>query len=118
MRDARAHLIIRALACASLLIVFVLLARGQLFSVVSIEPLAPPLDTASVIVAGTDLPSGTRLVARVVRTAAWPRSELPEGAFASIEALEGRVLRYPVPEGQPIIEAFLLPRVPVQIVAV
>jgi len=116
MRDEWTRVVIRALAFASLLSVAVLVWRAQALH--GVDPTPSSSETARVVVAGADLTPGMRLAPGIVQTAEWPRSELPPGAFASIEALEGRVLRHPVPRGQPILESFLLPRIPVQIVAV
>src|SRR5687768_5152652 len=98
MRDDRTRVVIRILGYAALLSVAVLVGQAQLLRLSGRDPLS---QTARVVVAGADLPPGTRLAAAIVDTAEWPRRDLPPGAFASIEALEGRVLRHPVPRGQP-----------------
>jgi len=117
MSDDRTRVIIRAMGYAALLVVAFLLARARTIAL-PVEVQIGPIETASVIVAGSDLAPGTRIGARVVRTTEWPAADLPAGAFTSFEALEGRVLRHAVPAGEPILESSLLPRVPVQIVAV
>jgi pilus assembly protein CpaB len=70
---------------------------------------APADQTASVVIARSDIAVGTALAAHQLETASWPRSHLPKGAFSEPEGLHDRVLRRAVATGEPILEPLLLP---------
>jgi pilus assembly protein CpaB len=70
-------------------------------------------ETVSVVVAGMDLSWGTQIdtqkVKEMVRVAPFLKESLPQGYFADIPSIEGRVLIFPVKQGELILESKLAP---------
>ena len=62
-----------------------------------------PLAMTKVVVAARDLPIGTRLGQDAVALADWPKANLPQGAFDSVEALAGRVILSRIASGTPVL---------------
>lgn len=78
----------------------------------SAAPATAPENTTEVLVATRALPVGTILDAQAIKFVAWPR-ELVEGAyFLKAEGdpgkLQGTVVRYAIPAGQPITQGALV----------
>ena len=73
-----------------------------------VDNAAPP-QTASVVVARVDLTTASTLVARNLKTVAWPKAHLPPGALLSVDVADGRVLRRPLATGEPVLESALFP---------
>jgi pilus assembly protein CpaB len=69
-----------------------------------------PEDKARIILAGTDLAWGTKIVPDMLKSAPIGRDFTPAGAFSNPADLEGRVLVTPVKQNEPILEAKLAPR--------
>lgn len=64
---------------------------------------------AQVVVAARDIDLGQPLNASMVSLVAWPAGSVPEGSFAQVEAVDGRVVRGPVLRGEPVLETRLAP---------
>lgn len=62
-----------------------------------------------IVVASKAAPMGFAADAAELRVARWPRHAVPEGAFRSPGALEGRVLARAVVKGEAVLESALLP---------
>jgi pilus assembly protein CpaB len=76
------------------------------------RPVAAPENTTEVMVATRSLPVGTILDASAVKFVAWPK-ELIEGAYyvkgeADASKLQGTVVRFAIPAGQPITQGALV----------
>ena len=59
--------------------------------------------TATVLVAGVDLPVGTALRPEHLRPLAWPATSVPEGAFQDPKKLEGKVIAVRVSKGEALL---------------
>ena len=70
---------------------------------------APQLESTAVVIARSDIAIGTALAPSQLESARWARPLVPEGAHATPEKLQGRVLRRAIAKGEPILEALLLP---------
>ena len=68
---------------------------------------AQTADHLPVVVATADIPLGTPLEATMLRTVPWPPSAWPQGAVADPGALVGRVVRTPLSQHEPVLEAKL-----------
>lgn len=68
---------------------------------------AQTADHLPVVVAAADIPLGTPLEASMLRTVPWPPSAWPAGAVADPGALVGRVVRTPLSQHEPVLEAKL-----------
>jgi pilus assembly protein CpaB len=62
-----------------------------------------------VVVATRDIELGQPLNASMLQAVPWPAGSVPNGAFGSVGALDGRVLRAQVLRGEPLLEAKLAP---------
>lgn len=62
-----------------------------------------------VVVATRDIELGQPLNASMLAAVPWPAGSVPNGAFNSVGALDGRVLRAQVLRGEPLLEAKLAP---------
>jgi pilus assembly protein CpaB len=62
-----------------------------------------------VVVAALDLPEGSVLPKEALQIAEWPVAAAPEGAFAAVDSLVGRVTRVPVFKGEAIVPGRLTP---------
>ena len=70
--------------------------------------LAPPTEeTVQIVVAGEKLTLGNRLTDAQLRTASWPKANLPEGHFSDPAAIVGRGVIVPMSPNEPILESKL-----------
>jgi pilus assembly protein CpaB len=65
--------------------------------------------TTEVVVTRAEAAAGTALTGNILTTASWPREFVPEGSFATVESLHGRVPRRPLSAGEPVLAVALLP---------
>jgi len=70
---------------------------------------APPVAEAkgNVVLAGADLPWGTKLTSEVLKMATISKEHTPSGAFSDLPSLQGRVLIAAVKQNEPILESKL-----------
>lgn len=62
-----------------------------------------------IVVASSDINLGQRVTPDLVRLVEWPAASMPSGAFDTLSALEGRVVKTGVLRGEPLSEAKLAP---------
>ncbi len=72
-------------------------------------PVVEPPQLAPVATAARDVPAGRTLAAEDVLVVDWPLEHLPEGAVGDAARLQGRVVSRVVSQGEPLLEAALLP---------
>ncbi len=63
-----------------------------------------------VVVASEDIPIGSAIKSIQVKTANWPKANMPQGAFFSAEQVTGRVALERFMSGEPIVETKLVPK--------
>lgn len=63
----------------------------------------------SVVIAASDIPPGTGLNSRVIKTVAWPKELIPPQAATSAAELEGRVVKAEISQGELILLTKLAP---------
>ena len=66
--------------------------------------------TKYVVVAGENLPLGTRIVKEQVKVVGWPAATPIQGSFATAEEIVGRGLIQPVLANEPVTESKLAPK--------
>ncbi len=71
---------------------------------------AKKLRLAPVVVASRVLPAGQQLTAQDLAVQAWPASALPQGRFAQVKQVAGRVLKGPMVQGEVVLAAKLAPQ--------
>jgi pilus assembly protein CpaB len=67
------------------------------------------VSTAKLAVATVDMNVGQRISKDQVRLIEWPTGNLPSGAFATVEELDGRVTKIAIQRDEPMLEARLAP---------
>ncbi len=67
------------------------------------------MEVQPIVVAATDIPFGSRLQAPQLKTASWPKSNLPAGFTTDTKAVEGRLAINSIPAGSPVVETSLAP---------
>lgn len=70
---------------------------------------AKKLRLAPVVVASRVLPAGQQLTAQDLNVQAWPINALPQGRFAQVKQVTGRVLKGPMVQGEVVLAAKLAP---------
>jgi pilus assembly protein CpaB len=65
--------------------------------------------TTSVVVVRSDIPVASSLASAQLKLVDWPSDHVPMGAMLSIEDANGRIVRRPLAQGEPIFEASLYP---------
>ncbi len=68
---------------------------------------SPRVDTDQIVLAATDIPLGTRLGPDNLILSNWPADNTPQGAFDSIEAVNGRIAVTRMVAGSPVLDAEL-----------
>ena len=67
------------------------------------------IESSKVTVASHDINPGTRLTIDMLSRIDWPGNQPPEGSFADISQLDGRVVRTPLVRGELVLESKLAP---------
>lgn len=62
-----------------------------------------------IVVAGNDMDLGQPLGSEQLRVVSWPSGSVPPGTFDDPKALQGRVVRTSLQQGEPILESKLAP---------
>jgi pilus assembly protein CpaB len=69
----------------------------------------PVAATRQVIVAAADISPGTALSGGLVKTVTWPLKVIPPKSASSMREVEGRVVKVPIPQGNPVLFSMLAP---------
>jgi pilus assembly protein CpaB len=86
-----------------------LIATFAIHRYVSIKTAIPVAATKTVVIAVGDISPGTPLSSHLVKTVSWPQKVIPPKAVSSIREIEGRVVKVPIPQGNPILFSMLAP---------
>jgi pilus assembly protein CpaB len=76
---------------------------------VSIKTTVPVAATRQVIIAAADISPGTAISGQAVKAVTWPQAVIPPKAAATIREVEGRVVKVPIPQGNPVLSSMLAP---------
>lgn len=68
------------------------------------------IGSVKVVVAATEIPVGTTINTTQIKTADWPKGNIPQGAFQSTNDVVGRVAIQTFLSGDPITEPKLMPK--------
>ena len=66
--------------------------------------------TVPIVAANTEIPVGGAINVTQVKTVAWPKASVPQGALSSTDQANGRVAIQTFMPGDPIVEAKLMPK--------
>ena len=72
--------------------------------------LPPSLETVAVVVATQEIGAATILSPDKLTVRQWPKDSSPPGRFAQLEQAVGRVSRFPLSPGEPVLEHKLTPK--------
>lgn len=64
---------------------------------------------SQIVIAETDITSGTPLSPRLLKSVAWPQQLVPTQAITSVEQINGRVTNVPLTRGEPVLFSKLAP---------
>jgi len=86
-----------------------LIATFAIHKYVSIKTRIPVAATQQVIIAAADISPGTALSSQAVKAVTWPPALIPPKSASSLREIEGRVVKVPIPQGNPILFSMLAP---------
>jgi pilus assembly protein CpaB len=86
-----------------------LVATLAIHRYVRVKTAIPPVITAQVAVAASDVAPGTALTGGLVKIASWPKGLIPPKAASSLSQVQGRVVIMPIARGEPILMGKLAP---------
>jgi pilus assembly protein CpaB len=85
------------------------LATFAIHRYVSIKTTVPVAATRQVIVAAADISPGTAISGVAVKAVTWPQAVIPPKSAATMREVEGRVVKVPIAQGNPILTSMLAP---------
>ena len=86
-----------------------LVATFAIHRYVSLKTMVPVAATRQVFIAAGDISPGTPLSSQIVKAVTWPQEVIPPGSATSVREIEGRVVKLPIPQGNPILFSMLAP---------
>ena len=76
---------------------------------VSVKTTVPVAATRQVFIATADISPGTALSGQAVKAVNWPQGVIPPNCVSTMREIEGRVVKGPIPQGNPILFSMLAP---------
>jgi len=86
-----------------------LVATFAIHRYVTVKTRIPVAATGEVIIAAADISPGTALSAALVKSVTWPRNVIPPKSATSLREIDGRVVKVPIPQGNPVLFSMLAP---------
>jgi pilus assembly protein CpaB len=90
-------------------VVLGLLATFGIHSYVSQKTYVPPVATAQVVVAASDISPGNALAESCLKMTSWPKELIPPHCASALNQVEGRVATTVISSGEPILFSKLAP---------
>ena len=76
---------------------------------VSLKTMVPVAVTRQALIASQDISPGTALSGDAVKAVTWPPEVVPPNCASAMREIEGRVVKVPIPQGNPILFSMLAP---------
>jgi pilus assembly protein CpaB len=76
---------------------------------VSIKTQVPVAASRQVFIAVADISPGTVISGAAVKAVTWPQAVIPPKSAATMAEIDGRVVKVPIPQGNPILFSMLAP---------
>jgi pilus assembly protein CpaB len=76
---------------------------------VSIKTRIPVAASRQVFIAVADISPGTVISGAAVKAVTWPQAVIPPNSASTMKEVEGRVVKVPIPQGNPILFSMLAP---------
>ena len=86
-----------------------LVATFGIHRYVSIKTRVVEAPTRQVFIATADISPGTALSGAAVKAVTWPQAVIPPNCASSMREIEDRVVKVPIPQGNPILFSMLAP---------
>lgn len=86
-----------------------LVATYGIHRYVSLKTRVVETPTRQVFIATADISPGTALSGTVVKAVTWPKAVIPPNSAATMREIEGRVVKVPIPQGNPVLFSMLAP---------
>jgi pilus assembly protein CpaB len=86
-----------------------LVATFAIHRYVIVKTTVPVAATRQVFIAVADISPGTAISATAVKAVNWPQAVIPPKSASSMREIEGRVVKGPIPQGNPILSSMLAP---------
>ena len=86
-----------------------LIATFAIHRYISIKTRVVEAPTHQVFIAAGDISPGTALSSQAVKAVTWPQAVIPPNCASAMREIEGRVVKVPIPQGNPILFSMLAP---------
>ena len=86
-----------------------LVATFGIHRYVSVKTRVVEAPTRQVFIATADISPGTALSGTAVKAVTWPQAVIPPNCASSMRELENRVVKVPIPQGNPVLFSMLAP---------
>ena len=86
-----------------------LIATFAIHRYVSLKTRVVEAPTRQVFIATADISPGTALSGQAVKTVTWPQAVIPPNCASSMQEIESRVVKVPIPQGNPVLFSMLAP---------
>src|SRR4030042_6833218 len=80
-----------------------IMATFAIHRYVTIKTTVPVAATRQVIVAAADISPGTAIFGAAVKAVTWPQAGIPPHSAASMREVEGRAVKVPIAQGNPLM---------------
>jgi pilus assembly protein CpaB len=86
-----------------------LVATFAIHRYVSVKTHVPVAASRQVFIAVADISPGTAISGTAVKAVTWPQAVIPPKSAATMKEIEGRVVKVPIPQGNPVLFSMLAP---------
>ena len=86
-----------------------LVATFAIHRYVSVKTRVVKAPTRQVFIATADISPGTALSGTAVKAVSWPPAMIPPNSAATMREIEGRIVKVPIPQGNPVLFSMLAP---------
>ena len=86
-----------------------LVATFGIHRYVSVKTRVVKAPTRQVFIATADISPGTALSGQAVKAVTWPQEVIPPNCASSMREIENRVVKVPIPQGNPVLFSMLAP---------
>jgi pilus assembly protein CpaB len=86
-----------------------LLATFGIHRYVSVKTRVVKAPTRQVFIATADISPGTALTGQLLKEVTWPQEVIPPNCASSLREIEGRVVKVPIPQKNPVLFSMLAP---------
>ena len=86
-----------------------LIATFGIHRYVSVKTRVVQTPTRQVFIAAADIYPGMALTGTAVKAVTWPQEVIPPKSVSTLREIEGRVVKVPIPQGNPVLFSMLAP---------